>query len=202
MRQYAALANLIHKIFVPPSKDRSKNSQHAEKANATKIDEANQAKNGLIILSNQNPNEQKLDALLKGSDLKVNLGGMPDASNEISQDNVNIDITLRTQLGQAPVLMLLFTLNDEESQNIKLEDDYSSRISISFEVGLNGHISVVDTSGLCDDSPSSNETKGEEQRSDNQQDKKTELQTKIARALEVSQDLGTLVEWVLQQRRA
>lgn len=192
MRQYASLANLIHKIFAPPSKDRSKNEQHAGKANTTKIDEGNQEEDGLIILSNQNPNEQKLDALLKGSG----------ASNDISHDNVNIDITLRTQLGQAPVLMLLFMLNDETPQNIKLADDHSTRISISFEVGLNGHISVVDTSGLYDDSLSSSETKGGEQQSDSQQNKRTELQTKIARALEVSQDLGTLVEWVLQQRRA
>lgn len=192
MRQYASLANLIHKIFVPPSKDKNTNQQHTDKPNTTKPNEEKQEKDGLIILSNQNPNEQKLDALLKGSD----------ASNDISHDNVNVDITLRTQLGQAPVLMLLFTLNDEDLQNIKVGEDYSTRISISFEVGLNGRISVVDSSGLCDDSPSSNEPKGEKQPSDTQQNKKTELHTRIARALEISQDLGTLVEWVLQQRRA
>lgn len=186
----------MHKIFVPSSKDNGSKQHDTEPADSANI---NKEKSGLVILSNQNPNEQKLDALLGENEDILNLKG---GSEAISRDDVKIDITLRTQLGQAPVLMLLFTFNDGGPENdSKLESDYSSRISISFEVGLNGHISVVDTSGLCDDQPSSDENKGEGQENDGRQVKTSELQKKIARALEVSQDLGTLVEWVLQRRR-
>lgn len=202
LRQYALLANLVHKIFVP-SKDNDSKQHDTEAASSTSTDKSqratNKEKSGVVILSNQNPNEQKLDALLGEYDMDENIwkskDAVPGGSEANPRDDVKIDITLRTQLGQAPVLILLFTFNDETPENdSKPESDYSSRISISFEVGLNGHISVVDTSGLCHDQPSSDENK-------EGQDKASELQGKIARALEVSQDLGTLVEWVLRWRR-
>lgn len=89
--------------------------------------------------------------------------------------------------------MLLITTNDS---NPTTENNQLSRISISFEVGLNGRISVVDTSGLWDDT-------ADEQEIDNQNQKNeaSELARKISRALEVSQDLGPLVEWILRWRQ-
>ena len=188
LRQYASLANMIHRIFDrSPDTDDSKQDPGTEsRQQPTKPEE----KDGITILSNQNPNEQKLDALLKGFSLNERPGS---ALEGVSQDDVKIDITLRTQLGQAPVLMLLITTNDS---NPTTENNQLSRISISFEVGLNGRISVVDTSGLWDDT-------ADEQEIDNQNQKNeaSELARKISRALEVSQDLGPLVEWVLRWKQ-
>ena len=179
---------MIHRIFDrSPDTDDSKQDPGTEsRQQPTKPEE----KDGITILSNQNPNEQKLDALLKGFSLNERPGS---ALEGVSQDDVKIDITLRTQLGQAPVLMLLITTNDS---NPTTENNQLSRISISFEVGLNGRISVVDTSGLWDDT-------ADEQEIDNQNQKNeaSELARKISRALEVSQDLGPLVEWILRWRQ-
>lgn len=145
-------------------------------------------KGDVTILSNQDPNEQKLDALMKG----LNVEG---TSTNNDADDVKIDITLRTQLGQAPVIMLLFTINDAS-----IENDYLNTFSISFEVGLNGHITVVDTSGLWEE-PVSGDDRPEGAETGDQKDEASEMPKKIARALEVSQDLGILVEWVLRWRR-
>ena len=191
LRQYASLANMIHRIFDrSPDTDDSKQDPGTEsRQQPTKPEE----KDGITILSNQNPNEQKLDALLKGFTLNERTPTSGSSLEGISQDDVKVDITLRTQLGQAPVLMLLITTNDS---NPTTENNELSRISISLEVGFNGRISVVDTSGLWDD-------KADEQDIDNQNQKNeaSELARKISRALEVSQDLGALVEWVLRWRQ-
>lgn len=192
LRQYASLANMIHRIFDRRSfeADESKQDSVAESnQQSTKPEE----KNDITILSNQNPNEQKLDALLKGFSLNENTSTPGNALEGVSHDDVKVDITLRTQLGQAPVLMLLITTNDS---NLPAGNKQLSRISISFEVGLNGRISVVDTSGLWDD-------KADEQDIDNENQKNevSELLRKISRALEVSHDLGVLVEWVLRWRQ-
>lgn len=196
LRQYAMLANMIQKIFDTPKDHDSK--QDVQESTTTSFDGKQQApqpgttkgKGDIIILSNQNPNEQKLNALIKG--LNVDEG----ASTDDAADDVKVDITLRTQLGQAPVIMLLFTINDATA-----ESDYLSTLSISFEVGLNGHITVVDTSGLLDDEPVSGDNRPEGAEAGDQQNDTSDMPKKIARALEVSQDLGILVEWVLHWKR-
>lgn len=189
LRQYASLANMIHRIF-----DRSSEAGDSKQDPALTGAESSQQptkpeeKNDITILSNQNPNEQKLDSLLKGFTLNENASTADGAS-----DDVKVDITLRTQLGQAPVLMLLITTTDS---NQPTESNQLSRISISFEVGLNGRILVVDTSGLWDDKADEQDTNDQIQNNE-----ASELPRKISRALEVSQDLGVLVEWVLRWRQ-
>lgn len=182
---------MTDKIFGSPSKDSDKTADPHTAAPASfgKSEQPGfvRGKKDVIVLSNKNPNEQKLDALMKGFGLNES-SSVLDKEN-IGSDDVKIDITLRTQLGQAPVIMLLFTINDA-SQTL----NHPSRASISFEVGLNGHITVVDTSGLWDEPPEGQET-------DEQKNEVSELPRKIAGALEISQDLGTLVEWVLRWRR-
>lgn len=193
LRQYALLSSMIHRIFDRSSEaDESKQEPAATGAEGSQQPTEPEEKDGIIILSSQNPNEQKLDALLKG--FTLNDRASDGVLEGISQDDVKVDITLRTQLGQAPVLMLLITTNDSSPTT---ENNQFSRISISFEVGLNGRISVVDTSGLWD------ADKADEQEIDDQSEKDgaSELPRKISRALEVSQDLGILVEWVLRWRR-
>lgn len=184
---------MIQKIFYTLSQDHD--SKHNGQG-STSLDKKQQAaqssttngKGDVTILSNQDPNEQKLDALMKG----LNVEG---TSTNDDADDVKIDITLRTQLGQAPVIMLLFTINDAS-----IENDYLNTFSISFEVGLNGHITIVDTSGLWEE-PVSGDDRPEGAETGDQKDEASEMPKKIARALEVSQDLGILVEWVLRWRR-
>jgi len=187
------LENMIQKIFDISSRD---HDAKQDGQGSTKLDRKRQAaqsgatneKRDVTILSNQDPNEQKLDALMKG----LNVEG---ASINNDADDVKIDITLRTQLGQAPVIMLLFTINDAA-----IENDYPNTFSISFEVGLNGHVTVVDMSGLWEE-PVSGDDRPEDTVTGDQKNEASEMPRKIARALEVSQDLGVLVEWVLRRQR-
>lgn len=193
LRQYATLENMVQKIFYTPSQDHDSKqngpgSMSLDKKQQAAQSSRNNGKGDVTILSNQDPNEQKLDALMKG----LNVEG---TSTNNDADDVKIDITLRTQLGQAPVIMLLFTINDAS-----IENDYLNTFSISFEVGLNGHITVVDTSGLWEE-PVSGDDRPEGAETGDQKDEASEMPKKIARALEVSQDLGILVEWVLRWRR-
>ncbi|KAE8383508.1 mediator of RNA polymerase II transcription subunit 1-domain-containing protein [Aspergillus bertholletiae] len=210
LRQYAFLANMIRNVFSPPSKNNdSRKVPQADSpkspANQLKFTEPGKPKKDVIILSNKDPNEEKLDQLLKGfSDTgrtmknkgKDHAEGIDEDANE-----VKVDVTLRTQLGQAPVVMLLFTVNDLPGSAEPAEEKTTiSKVSVSLEVGLNGRISVVDMTGLLDHSSSLGDMDG----ADGQKNEVIELQNKIARVLEISQDIGTLVEWILrwlQQRK-
>ncbi|KAE8161539.1 mediator of RNA polymerase II transcription subunit 1-domain-containing protein [Aspergillus tamarii] len=217
LRQYAFLANMIRNIFSPPSKndDNRKDTQTdspKSPASHLKFTQPGKPKKNVITLSNNDPNEKKLDRLLKGfhnmdriitdkgkDTSKLNAEGIDDDADE-----VKVDVTLRTQLGQAPVVMLLFTVNDPPgSVESAKEKTTISKVSVSLEVGLNGHVSVVDMTGLLDHSSSLGDM--DVQMTDGQKNEVIELQNKIARVLEVSQDIGTLVEWILrwmQQRKS
>lgn len=159
---------------------------------------------GLTILSNDNPNEDKLNLLLgiktpEQSNGNSSYGSSTPLSGgqSLAQspwDDVKVDVTLRTQLGQAPALMLLIA--DHQGR----EDDFSSsvqprQIAICFEVGLNGQISVVETAGLTSGGSGGD---AEMQGTDDAGSNTGEIHKQIARVLEVSQDLGILVEWVLR----
>ncbi|KAE8408186.1 mediator of RNA polymerase II transcription subunit 1-domain-containing protein [Aspergillus pseudonomiae] len=216
LRQYALLANMIRNIFSPPSKndENRKDAQTDSSKNLVsqlKFTEPGKPKKDVIILSNNDPNEKKLDRLLKGFNntdrtmkdkgkdtFKSNANGGDD-----NADEVKVDVTLRTQLGQAPVVMLLFTVNDPtDSAESAKEETTISKVSVSLEVGLNGRVSVVDMTGLLDHSSGLGDM--DVQMTDEQKNEVSELQSKIARVLEISQDLGTLVEWILrwmQQRK-
>jgi hypothetical protein len=163
-------------------------------------------------LNNDDPNEERLNLLLglsssddsktdSGVEISSPSGGK--SPNQLSVDDVKVDVTLRIQLGQAPALMLLIT--DQRDYNEKRETARSMQtprqIAICFEVGLNGHISVVDTAGLVEGEKSGDT---EMQGMDNLDPGLQDVQKKIARVLEVSQDLSILVEWVLRwmQQRA
>ena len=208
---------MIRNIFSPPSKndENRKDAQTDSSKNLVsqlKFTEPGKPKKDVIILSNNDPNEKKLDRLLKGFNntdrtmkdkgkdtFKSNANGGDD-----NADEVKVDVTLRTQLGQAPVVMLLFTVNDPtDSAESAKEETTISKVSVSLEVGLNGRVSVVDMTGLLDHSSGLGDM--DVQMTDEQKNEVSELQSKIARVLEISQDLGTLVEWILrwmQQRKS
>ncbi|KAL2826127.1 mediator of RNA polymerase II transcription subunit 1-domain-containing protein [Aspergillus cavernicola] len=192
LRQYAFLANIIRNIFPLPSKfdDVRKNSEQARQQALEKDNTKN--KGNITILSNENPNEKKLNLLLGLSHLEGDAMEVEeeDFESDPTANELKVDVTLRTQLGQAPVIMLLFTVDRSipSSPFIAIKGHPWSKVSISFEVGLNGRVSVVDATGLFDDENNANTHENE--------DPARELLSKLARVLETSQDIGILVEWV------
>ncbi|KAL4955709.1 mediator of RNA polymerase II transcription subunit 1-domain-containing protein [Aspergillus filifer] len=188
LRQYALLANMIRSTF-PLAKP--KDAVSNEKTSSLQGSATGAETDGdVTILTNENINERKLNMLLglaSPGTLKSEEG-----SDEPAADELKVDVTLRTQLGQAPIIMLLFTVYHPSS---KADGISLSKVSISFEVGLNGRISVIDVTGLLDDDNSSTDdaTLGSQSTEDG-----TQLQTKLSQVLETSQDIGILVEWVLR----
>lgn len=145
----------------------------------------------ITILTNENPNEKKLNMLLGlADDLKLE-----DEVQESGSDELKVDVTLRTQLGQAPLIMLLFTVN-RASSSIHGPEHSVSKVSIAFEIGLNARVSVVEVTGLLDDENSSTNNASPDTQA--AEDSTRELQAKLAYVLETSQDIGVLVEWVLR----
>ncbi|GFG05294.1 hypothetical protein IFM5058_02349 [Aspergillus udagawae] len=206
LRQYALLANLIHKIFRSPQKDDgAKKDVEPSTEGTPRQPNSSKAimptkKNKVIVLSNKDPNEQKLDFLLNGINksnatataLGKHIAMSPSISlheHAAHQEEVKVDVTLRTQLGQSPVIMLLFTVEDPRLACSSAETALS-KVSISLEIGPNGRISVVDMTGLLDNETAADSENG----AHNSESYK--LQQKIARVLEISQDIGILVEWV------
>jgi hypothetical protein len=111
-------------------------------------------------------------------------------------DELKVDVTLRTQLGQAPMIMLLFAVDRPPSSDSTSDDLFLTKVSISFEVGLNGRVSMVEVTGLLDDEDNSaNDANVNTQAADAPTQ---QLQSKLAQVLETSQDIGILVEWVLR----
>jgi hypothetical protein len=160
-------------------------------------------------LSNENPNEKKLDMLL-GLNYPEQLDALKaegdQFEDESTKDELKVDVTLRTQLGQSPMIMLLFPVKPNLSTKSNSDNLYS-KVSLSFEIGLNGRVSVVDVTGLLDDeSSSTNDATLDSQSSEKTLEQTLDLQSKVAHVLETSQDIGILVEWVLrwirQQRAA
>ncbi|KAJ5138448.1 uncharacterized protein N7515_003296 [Penicillium bovifimosum] len=213
LRQYAVVASLIRKTFQVPAKEQATATetsgaapQDSRDPPVPTIDQLFAAgQDGPIILNNNDPNQERLDLLLGISSLDESqaepetglLTPSSDGKNpkQLSKDDVKVDVTLRIQLGQAPALMLLIT--DQRGQNENTGTDRSvqapKQIAICFEVGLNGRISVVDTAGLVDDEHGDDtEMQGADQ-------SLQDVQRKIVRVLEVSQDLSILVEWVLRR---
>ncbi|KAL4865881.1 hypothetical protein BDV12DRAFT_199746 [Aspergillus spectabilis] len=210
LRQYAFLANMIRSTFPLPSKPDDRvssnglNSQLQELAN-----DAAKSNGDITILSNENPNEKKLDMLL-GLNYPEQLDAVKaegdQFEDESTKDELKVDVTLRTQLGQSPMIMLLFPVKPSSSPKPKPHDLYR-KVSISFEIGLNGRVSVADVTGLLDDeSSSTNDATSDSQSTEKSLEQTLDLQSKLAHVLETSQDIGILVEWVIrwirQQRAA
>ncbi|KAJ5172969.1 hypothetical protein N7492_005562 [Penicillium capsulatum] len=208
LRQYALLASLVRKIFQPAKgKDEkralSKSTSTGSLAPTSEDSNPFTGQGGLITLSNDDPNEDRLNSLLSsgfaGSGLTQNDTSLRDGEDPKFAD-VKVDVTLRTQLGQAPALMLLITDPGEDGGNSAREP---AQVSLSCEIGSNGRIAVVESAGLAKTEagvagePGDTEMQGTDESGSKLQD----LHRKIARVLEISQDLGILVEWILHWLR-
>jgi hypothetical protein len=120
-----------------------------------------------------------------------------------NNNGVRVDITLRTQIGQAPLIMLLITFVDrgKASSEEKSASSLVRRVSVNFEIGPNGRIVVTHTTGLSnDDAMETDEDHNTDEAPSNMNlAGLTDVQKKLARVLEISEDLGVLVEWILQR---
>lgn len=99
------------------------------------------------------------------------------ASKASLQLHRTIDVVLRTPLSGAPCISLLFNAASGESE--------SQPVTINVEVGLNGEVTVPQTSGLLpdDDASAADATK---------------LCDQLARVLVASEDLGLVAEWAVR----
>ena len=200
------LASLIRNVFKAPTKDKDEKIKRSVSVPTSSFAEEQDSgiftdDGGLIILSNDDPNEDKLNMLLN-DDFPTDASLLSGEGNNdrLFMDDIKVDVTLRTQLGQAPALMLLITDPGRDSENPDQPPCKSMQVSICFEVGLNGRISVVDSAGLVkDNNGSSGDT--DMQGMENSETKLQEVHKKIVRVLEISQDIGILVEWVLRWLR-
>lgn len=165
------------------------------------------------MLSNDDPNEDLLNFLLDApadrdaseifSDDTLRSAGTLGRSSRFGSplsDDVRVDITLRTQIGQAPLIMLLFTvIDDTESRPSEpwLNGLNVKKIAINLEIGLNGRVSVTQLTGL--DGESAGNEDSQDDQTGGPRSETREMQNKLSRVLETSEDLGVLVEWVLGQ---
>jgi hypothetical protein len=203
-RQYALLANLIRKITGGSTKSKNDKREPSKGASVGALASASQklsfaGQSDIITLSNDDPNEEKLSALLSDGISSAVTTVASNASSFHSEEylgDVKVDVTLRTQIGQSPALMLLVT---DSSTNAEEAVVKPVQLSICVEVGLNGRITVVDVAELTGQNGDSGDA--EMQGTDAARSTLQEMHEKIARVLEISQDLGILVEWVLRWLR-
>lgn len=146
-------------------------------------------KEGIITLSNDDHNEDKLDYLLSGT-----FPAAPGDNSPCFTDDVKVDVTLSPQMERPPALMILIT---DPSGGSKEPWREPVRVSICFHIGLNGRVSVEDSSGLGKDGNEEG-SDAEMQGTDEVGSKLRDIHRKLARVLEISQDLGIVVEWVLR----
>lgn len=100
-------------------------------------------------------------------------------NNSTSDDTIyktKIDLSLRVPSSATPSILLLF-----------LPDLNTPSITMNIDIGPNGKISVPDTSGIWENAQSKPSAEQVE-----------DLHGKLARVLEISEDLGVVVEWTLR----
>jgi hypothetical protein len=129
----------------------------------------------ITVLSNNDPDEELLDRLLGSANSDTGLEGERANNNDVS-----IDITLRTQVAQPPLIMLLITVPEsrtKSSAGLGLRN-----VSVDLEIRLNGRVKVTQVSGLSENDAGADK-----------------VSKRLNRVLEVSEDLGVLVEYVIGQ---
>ncbi|KAJ9310777.1 hypothetical protein DTO271D3_8952 [Paecilomyces variotii] len=201
LRQYALLESLLRNVFSRSGE----NNVRAPDAKITRAAVSSDHPSGSLlsgthvsVLTNHDPTEDRLGSLLRDLDENRAEDSMDitvDEGPSKETDNLKVDITLRTQIGQAPVIMLLFPIEREPGKGSALASGGNDvRMgSLNIEIGLNGRVSVNQIQGLWDVE--------EAQDSSAPRPEVQELQKKLAKVLETSEDLGILVEWILRWMR-
>jgi hypothetical protein len=214
------LAALIQRIFPASTNDANIQGKSAfrnagSKTNTHSPHSPDGKRHDVVtILTNVNPNQEILDSFLNDTrtywtsaghhkqvevDELLPSGDMNGSSVFEDNDSIQVDITLRTQIGQAPLIMLLITFVDPTKESSSEKNQSASfavrRVSVNFEVGLNGRITVTHATGLANEEA----METDEDRDAESPDVWNALRNKMGRVLEISEDLGVLVEWILQR---
>lgn len=129
------------------------------------------------MLSNGDTNEDLLNSLLRESTDSTGPISIYNDPQTGDNSDIRVDITLRTQVGQAPLIILSITLPETRQ-----------KASVSFEIRLNGRVNVIQVSDLA----------GSESQNDQSLAK---IHKRLNRVLEVSEDLSILVEYVVGRLR-
>ncbi|EEA24053.1 hypothetical protein TMatcc_007131 [Talaromyces marneffei ATCC 18224] len=180
-RQYSLLVTLMQKVF--PHKETVGRSVHESKGSSKTSDTLSMSGNStsaadqVSMLSNGDANEDLLNSLLRDSTDGTSTISLHNDSQTGDESDIRVDITLRTQVGQAPLIILSITLPETKQ-----------KASVSFEIRLNGRVNVVQVSGLA----------GLETQNDQSMAK---IYKRLNRVLEISEDLSILVEYVVSQLR-
>jgi hypothetical protein len=144
------------------------------------------------VLSNGDANEDFLNDLLGSTTLsslsESTLNNSPSRSHrDFFDTDVRVDITLRTQVGQAPLVMLFITVPEKASDPMTPGLNLQ-RVFVSFEIKLNGCVNVTQVTGMGE--PADEETP-----------ETSKLYKKLNSVLEISEDLSVLVEYVVGRLR-
>lgn len=171
----------MQKVF--PHKETVGRSVHESKGSSKTSDTLSMSGNStsatdqVSMLSNGDANEDLLNSLLRDSTDGTSTISLHNDSQTGDESDIRVDITLRTQVGQAPLIILSITLPETKQ-----------KASVSFEIRLNGRVNVVQVSGLA----------GLETQNDQSMAK---IYKRLNRVLEISEDLSILVEYVVSQLR-
>lgn len=113
---------------------------------------------------------------------------------------MRVDVSLRTPMSFSPSILLVFSVNEElitgnpaSSAATSLKSSTPRQVMINIDIGLNGDISVSHISGLW--------SGGDDDVDDERDAAKMRLCAQIAKVLEVCEDFGMLVEWILRWMR-
>ncbi|EEP80327.1 predicted protein [Uncinocarpus reesii 1704] len=192
LRQYAFLSSLLRRTFADSKKEAKNISGRPAQETFSPPLYRESRPNGYFI-SNINPTEQRLDALLrKGHN---NCNPSQEASPGLATKELRVDVSLRTPMSFQPSILLVFNIDEDsvtaQSRSARLTP---RQAMIGVDIGLNGDINISHLSGLW---PDTTDDVLEEERAA----ETTRLRTQISRVLETCEDFGTLVEWVLRRMR-
>ncbi|OKL64084.1 hypothetical protein UA08_00579 [Talaromyces atroroseus] len=211
LRQYSLLETLIKTIF--PRKEYiagiTNGSKSSSKTSETMSISAEPPfmRGEVSELSNGDVNEEFLNGLLGSKNISSAMACQSDPSTgskfsqaRIHRDfldtDVRVDITLRTQVGQAPLVMLFITFPETKANGQAMTPDLKlQRIFISFEIKPNGYVNVTQVTGLGEG------TADKDQPDSEATPEMLKLYKKLNNVLEISEDLSVFVEYVVNRSR-
>lgn len=179
-RQYSLLSTLMQKLF-PRNEMKSGGTISASRVSSNASDRVSTtglpgfSNESIRVLNNRDPHAEYLNSLLKTG--TTSSEGQSGNANEAWENDIRVDVTLRTQVGQAPLIMLSITLPVSQQ-----------KASVGFEIRLNGRVEIVQLSGLGEDKTQSAPLDSKQIR-------------RLKRVLEISEDISVLVEYVVVELR-
>lgn len=153
-------------------------------------------------LSNINPTEFSLNRVMNDKERqRLNAGSLETLNS--SNEDIRVDVSLRTPLSFSPSILLVFSVDENvitgdstSGTSLASKSNTSRQIMLNIDIGVNADICVSQVSGLWlgyDDDDDDDD--------DGRDQANTKFRKQIAKVLEVCEDLGMLVEWILRWLR-